>query len=189
MLNILPTEEKKKNLKEYKLRLTVVVLGMLIFLVVVNLALLSPAYLNAFTREADAQARIVNFTGKSAAEALREERDATALLVDVNKKINIFLGTTASTTARLTPSEAFENILALKTSAIKISGITYDATPDREQFIVAGNALTRDSLAQFVEALKKSGVFTTVDLPIQSYVKSTNIDFTVTLVRALKPKK
>lgn len=185
MLNILPLEQKKKNLKEYRLRLVVVVLGALVSLVVVNLALLTPAYLNAVAREADAQARIMSFTGKSAADALREERDAVSAMSDVNKKINIFTGVSTSTVGRVVPSDALVNIITLKNSGIKIDGMTYDATLAREQFIVNGNALTRDNLAQFIEALKGSGAFTTVDLPIQSYVKSTNIDFTITLVRTL----
>ena len=186
MLNILPIEEKKKNLKEYYLRLGVVSLIVAISLVLANLALLTPAYVNALAKEAEAEARITNATGKSVEETAKEEQVINVTITDLNKKIKLFLGTSTSTVARFVPSEVFENILKNKTSSIKIYSISYDATLDREQLVVTGKSLDRDSLAQFIESLKKSGLFTAVDLPIQSYVKSTNIEFSVTLTRTLK---
>ena len=186
MLNILPLEEKKKNLKEYYLRLGVVSLVVAISLVLANLALLTPAYFNALAKEAEAEARIANATGKSVEETAKEEQVVNATITDLNKKVNLFLGTSTSTATRFVPSEVFESILKNKTSSIKIYSISYDATLDREQLVVTGRSLDRDSLAQFIESLKKSGLFTAVDLPIQSYVKSTNIEFSVTLTRALK---
>ena len=188
MLNILPLEEKKKNLKEYYLRLGVVSLVVAISLVLANLALLTPAYFNALAKEAEAEARIANATGKSVEETAKEEQVVNATITDLNKKVNLFLGTSTSTSTatRFVPSEVFESILKNKTSSIKIYSISYDATLDREQLVVTGRSLDRDSLAQFIESLKKSGLFTAVDLPIQSYVKSTNIEFSVTLTRALK---
>lgn len=186
MLNILPTEEKKKNLKEYHLRLGVVSFVMATSLVLVNLALLTPAYFNALAKEAEAKARIVNFTGKSIEESAKEEQEINTTVADLNKKLNLFLGSSTSTSPRFVPSEVFEAILEHKAASIKIYSISYDATLDREQLVVVGKSLDRDSLAQFVDALKKSGLFTAVDLPIQSYVKSTNIEFSVTLTRALK---
>ena len=186
MLNILPTEEKKKNLKEYYLRLGVVSLVVAISLVLANLALLTPAYFNALAKEAEAEARIANATGKSVEETAKEEQVVNATITDLTKKVNLFLGTSTSTATRFVPSEVFESILKNKTSSIKIYSISYDATLDREQLVVTGRSLDRDSLAQFIESLKKSGLFTAVDLPIQSYVKSTNIEFSVTLTRALK---
>lgn len=186
MLNILPIEEKKKNLKEYRLRLTVVALSLLSALALINVALLAPAYFSAFSKEAGARLEIQNFTGKSAADAAREEDAARLAVADVTKKLNLFLGASTSTAARSIPSETLGKIFALKTPAIKISSAFYDATPDREQFIITGNSLDRDSLALFVDALKKDGAFTTVELPIRSYVKSTDIDFSMTLTRVLK---
>lgn len=186
MLNILPIQEKKKNLKEYRLRLGVVSFVAATSLVLVNLALLTPAYFNTLAKEAEAKARIVNLTGKSVEETIKEEQVINATVLDLNKKLNLFLGVSTSTLTRFVPSEIFDAILKHKTTSIKIYSISYDATLDREQLVVGGKSLDRDSLAQFVDALKKSGLFTTVELPIQSYVKSTNIEFSVTLTRVSK---
>src|SRR5690606_3139916 len=93
----------------------------------------------------------------------------------INAKINIFLnGGTAS--GFLTPSQIVTGILGMKGSAIKLRGFSYDINQGKERIVISGTALDRDSLALFVETLKKEPTFTNVDLPISSYVKSTNID-------------
>lgn len=186
MLNILPPQEKKKYLTEYRLRALVVVLWMLVALVVVNLALLTPAYLGVFSKQAEADLRVVSFTGASSAENDAKEKAANARIVELNKKLGILVDISTSTQARIIPSEAFGKIISAKTAAIKIYSLAYTATTDREDFVVTGVAADRDSLAKFVETLKEGGAFASVELPINSYVKSTDIEFSLTLSRVLK---
>lgn len=156
------------------------------FLVSINLVLLAPAYMSLSSEQASAELRIANFTGKSSAQVAEEEQDASKTIADINKKMALLLGVSTSTNPRSIPSEVFESILSLKEGNIKISSLLYDATPEREQVVVSGRSLDRDSLARFVESLRQKSGFTTVDLPIHSYVKSTNIDFTITMSRVLK---
>jgi hypothetical protein len=89
----------------------------------------------------------------------------------------------------------FQKIIELKTPKIKILGLTHDVALDRERFVVTGRSADRDGLALFVDTLKKDGLFDGVELPIASYVKSVDIEFSVTLERggkkiipAVKPK-
>lgn len=182
--NLLPHEEKKKIRAEYRLRLGTVALAAVLFLVISNFALLVPSYLRASSKESVAEARITTSTGMTAREHEEEENDANVRVKELNKKLSVLsTGGTAASYALL--SQTIASILALKSSAIKIQSITYDATqPERRRYVVSGRALDRDSLAQFSDKLKKSASFAKVELPISSFVKSTDIDFSLVLEAA-----
>lgn len=182
MINILPTEEKKKILVEYRLRLGVVAVFALAALVFSSLILLAPSYLLAISKYNSVSGELAMLESKQGHNS--QEKDINTQISGINKKIDLFLKGGAGVT--VAPSQAILSILNIKGSAIKIQGFTYDATGKQERFIVTGVALDRDSLAQFIENLKKEPTFTKVDLPISSYVKSANIDFSIVIERGVK---
>ena len=182
MLNILPHEEKKKVITEYRLRLSVVAVFSVAALVLASLVLLVPSYMLAVSKYnfvAGELARLEQQQGGAS-----QEREVEAQTKEVNKKISLFLGD-GKVGAR-TPSEIILGVIAVKGPAIKIQSILYDINLEREHLVISGRAGDRDSLALFVETLKKDPSFSKVDLPIGSYVKSTNIDFSLVLERAVK---
>ncbi len=181
MQNLLPIEEKKKVLTEYRIRLGVVFLFTVSSLVVANLALLAPSYLLAVSKSTFMSEELANLEGKEANRA--EEKDVYSKIKEINKKIDLFLK--AGNPNKSVPSELFMKIISTKNSAIKITGLSYDATADRERIVLGGRASDRESLAKFLEELKKDKTFTKVELPISSYVKSVNIEFSIVLERAL----
>lgn len=180
MLNILPTQEKKKIITEYRFRLGIVAVFAFIILILASLVLLTPSYLLAVSK----------YNNVSAALALREskqdssgqEKDIDAQVREVNKKINLFLSEPFGD--RLSPADTILKIIGMKTAAIKIQGFFYDATVRQERIVITGVAADRDGLAQFAETLKKDKTFASVDLPVSSYVKSSNIDFSIVLARS-----
>lgn len=180
MLNILPIQEKKKIITEYRLRLGVVSVFALVILILASLVLLTPSYLLAVSK----------YNSVSAALALREskqdssgqEKDIDTQVRDINKKINLFLSEPLGD--RLSPPDAFLKIISMKSPAIKILGFFYDSTGRQERIVVTGVAADRDGLAQLAETLKKDKTFASVELPVSSYVKSNNIDFSIVLTRA-----
>lgn len=182
MLNILSTTEKKKVLVEYRLRLAVVSVSAVGVLVLASLALLIPPYLLALSKYNAANEQL------SALEAkygdTKKEKEIAAQIRDINTKIALL--SSASTNTRLSPPQVISDILTKKNSAIKIIGITYDSATNQERIVLTGTAVDRDSLANFVEVLKKDSTFTSITLPISSYVKSENIDFS--LVAERRPK-
>lgn len=182
MLNILPYEEKKKNLTEYRIRLAIVGVFAVAALVLASLVLLVPSYMLAVSKYnfvADELARL-----EQKQSGAGQEKEVSAQIKEVNKKINLFLGTEKGVTR--TPSEVILEIIAAKDPAVKVQSILYDIKPDLERLVLSGKANDRDSLARFIETLKKDPSFSKVDLPIGSYVKSTNIDFTLVLERTVK---
>ncbi|KKU80276.1 MAG: hypothetical protein UY07_C0048G0008 [Parcubacteria group bacterium GW2011_GWA1_47_8] len=189
MLNLLPLFEKKNVLTEYRMRLAVVAVFALSFLVFASLALLASSYFRAFSKQNIAEKRIAELTGKSATENAQEEKATEAKIKEINKKVELLLAKGPEDPVLAVPSEAFSRIFNRKTTAIKIFSISYSNLPDRTRFVVTGLAGNRESLASFVEALKKESTFNRVDLPISSYVKSMDIDFSIVLERIQESAK
>ena len=188
MMNLLPLIEKKKVRMEYRLRFAVVFFSALALLVFANAILLVPSYIRAFSKHSLVEQQFAAAAGSPEIQKARDlaEKDTTTKIREINKKLNLFVSEKKEESLPLIPSEVFRKIIGLRPSAIKIFGITYDVTLERERFVVVGRSVDRESLAAFMEALKKDKVFTSVELPISSYAKSTNIDFSITLERKNK---
>lgn len=182
MLNILSTTEKKKILTEYRLRLAVVSIFAVGSLILASLVLLAPSYFLAISKYNDANNMLEVLEGKNGREG--QEKDVNKQIAAINKNVDLFLK--AGTPGALLPSSVVTKILNTKGSAIKIISFTYDASPTQERIVVAGSALDREKLAEFIEALKKDPAFTSVDIPISSYVKSSNIEFSAVIIRGAK---
>lgn len=182
MLNILATIEKKKILNEYRLRLAVISFFAIGALVFSSLVLLVPSYFLEVIKYNDANNTLLTLQEKDSSAG--NEKDVDARIIAVNRNIDLFLK--AGPLGTSVPTSSIGKILDLKGSAIKIVGFTYDAGVDQERIVITGTALDRYRLAQFIEALKKEPTFTSVDLPISSYVKSNNIDFSAVIVKKAK---
>lgn len=147
-------------------------------LIIASLILLIPSYLLAVTKYNSISAQVA--TQLSGQGTSSQENEIDAKVQDVNKKVSLFLG---QSSGRLVLPDIIVKIIAMKDAAIKIQGFSYDASTRQERFVISGIAGDRDGLARFVETLKRSAIFTNVDLPVSSYVKSTNIDFAITATR------
>lgn len=182
MLNILPTAEKKKVLIEYRIRLAVVSIFAIGAVAVAGAVLLVPAYLLAVSKHSASNDQLSALEKKYGDSA--QEKDLGAQIREVNTKILLLLS--GDTTDKLTPSQAVAKIISLKSSDIKISSLSYETTANQERIVLTGTARDRDSLANFVDTLKKDPTFTSVTMPISSYVKSENIDFSIVVERKSK---
>ena len=182
MLNILPVTEKKNALIEYRIRLSVVSIFALGAVAVAGAVLLVPAYLLAVSKHSASNDQLSALEKKYGDSA--QEKELGVQIRDVNTKILLLLS--GDTTEKLTPSQAVANIISLKSSDIKMSSLSYEATAVQERIVLTGSASDRDSLAGFIETLKKDPTFTSVTMPISSYVKSENIDFAIVIERKFK---
>jgi len=186
MLNLLSTTEKKKVLNEYRLRLATVVIFAIGAFIFASLELLTPSYFLSSIKLTSTQEQLAAIEGKYG--GVEKEKELTVLIRDINSKILLLLNSGA--TGTLTPSQVIENILKIKSDSVKITGYSYEAAATQEKIVLAGTAKDRNTLAVFVEALKKEPTFTSVTLPISSYVKSENIKFSIMIERkVLKPTK
>lgn len=191
MLNLLPLEEKKKVLTEYRLRLAAVFIFTAAFLIVANLILLIPSYVNALTKHSFVESRFNDVMGSKEFQDRRAQagKEAAEKVAEIERKLEMFTPVQVGTQAKFVSSEIFIKILKLKPATIRISAINHEILKDREKLIVSGVSDDRESLASFVETLKNNGSFTLVELPISSYVKSVDIEFSLTLERVNKVEK
>lgn len=179
MLNILGIEEKKKILIEYRLRLATVSIFAIATLSISSVVLFTPSYLLAVSKYNENELNLVTLEEKFGNS--KQEKEMTAQIRDINGKISLL--SSSGTSTRMLPSQAIVKILDVKGSEIKIQSFTYDATTNLERIGITGVATGRESMASFVDRLKKEPMFTSVVLPISSYVKSTDIDFYVVIER------
>ncbi|MDO8604261.1 MAG: hypothetical protein Q7K40_02575 [bacterium] len=179
MLNILSTEEKKKIIALYRFRLAVVVMFALGSLVLASLVLLAPSYLLAISKYNNSQEQLSIYEKRYSRG--EQEKEISAQIREINSKILLLSG--GDTSTRMAPSAVVSKILELRKNNVKIYGFTYDSSTNVERVVLTGTAIDRDALADFIETLKKDQTFTGVTLPISSYVKSKDIDFSIVLER------
>lgn len=183
MINILPKEEKKKIRTEYRLRLATIVMFAIMVLILTNLVLLVPSYLLVVSKYNSISGRLADQELKQGSGL--QQKGIDAQVQAANKNISLFLS--SNTNSRLSAPNVISEIIHLKGSTIKIGEFYYDATGPLERFTIAGVAADRDGLAQFVDALKGDATFSDVSLPVSSYVKSTNIEFSIALTHGVLP--
>lgn len=179
MMNLIPLEEKKKHLTEYRLRLGVVMLFAAVTLVGSSLILLSPSYVLAIIKANFIENEVARLESKVKRAA--QEKEIDAQIKDINRKVDIYLKLGKS--GRLHVSEIVAKIAAIRPDTIKIVSIVYDPGAG-ERVVLVGTARDRESLALFLEALRKDGTWGNINLPISSYVKSKDIGFSIVLDRA-----
>ncbi|MEK7460514.1 MAG: hypothetical protein AAB628_03130 [Patescibacteria group bacterium] len=182
MINILPQSEKKKILLEYRLRLGVTVVFAIAGLVLANIALLAPSYLLVVTKYNIASEHLTGLV--QAQGGSEKETEVYRKTSELNKKVSLYKG--AGHENSQTPLPAILRVIEIKRPEIKINSIVYDKNSVRERIVVSGKAVDRDSLALFLETLKREPSFTKVDLPVGSYVKSVDIEFSLAVERSLK---
>lgn len=184
MINLLPQEEKKKILTEYRFRLGIVAVFAVAALVLASLVLLAPSYFLAVSKYKSISVELAALESKQG-QGVRD-KDINTQINTINKKINMFLKGVAVDTTASSTMQVILSILRTKGDAIKIQGVTYDIGTGQGRFVVVGTALNRDGLSQFVESLKKEPTFAKVEIPISSYVKSSDIDFSIVVERGVK---
>jgi len=174
MRNLLPPQHRKQVVIEYRLRVISIVLVLVLIIVIIGAALLAPSYFLSRSKKDSANEqmalieRSIEFRqSEISAELLRKARDRLTLLADDNERA-LF-------------TEIVKALVEEKNSGIAISGISHVRSSGIGTLTVTGEALRRDNLLAFKEALVKSQIFSSVSLPVSDLARSSNIEFTLTL--------
>jgi hypothetical protein len=180
MINLIPNEEKKKKVKDFYFRLTVVFLTLLgVMMTMASVAIL-PAYFlssvkkNLYNTKLETEKKEVS---------IQEDEATLSAISDLKNKLSLI--ESSKTKKYLISEEVINQILLKKTSDIKISGISYDFDASKGKTIkISGTASSRERLLLFKRTLEDGGTYKKVDLPISSFVKGTNINFSIVLTPA-----
>ena len=175
MINLLSPIEKKKILKEYHLRLTIVVMVFVILIQVSFLIFLFPSWLVSFYKEKDFSSQSDELN-KSLSTL--DISSTTSFIKSFNTKIGIINDSLEY--PKFVP--ILDDVLAKKTGAIRITGMYYTVNSiNSGTLTLEGIGDTRESLVSFSDSLKTIGYFKKVDLPISNLAKDKNIDFTISI--------
>lgn len=180
LTNLLPGDRSRALRREYFLRLGVVGLWVVGFLIVANGVLMAPTYMKL-------------------SEEVSVERERLALLANTlgaseEQEVGARLSRLAGDTEYLkqlannpSGSEALRVILSAPHSGVAINRVAYSSGTPQNTLILSGVADTRDALRRYYSLLAALPYVAKADLPIGTYAKETELDFTITLTGTLTP--
>jgi hypothetical protein len=180
MLHLLTDEYKKKVSREYTYRVLIVVSIIVCVLSVIGLLLVAPSYMKIHSTHIK----------------ITSERDSYAEKIKLRQDDNSIDGVrgvmnTISALKTYNPQYSVRaivlDLVSKKQKGISISHIVFDKSKDAPTLEVAGKAHTRTSLVSFSEELKKDTNFSGVVVPLSSFAREKDIDFSLKLTVVSSP--
>lgn len=175
MFNLLPENLKKKITREYKLRLTIIILAFVISTQVFLLVFLFPSWLLSFYRGKDFLVRSDEINRFLSAE---DVSSTISYIKVLNSKLKII--DENQNYPELIP--VLNSVLKERTSNIRINGISYTVNSANSGVLtLSGIGGSRESLVSFSKKIKEIEFFKKVDLPLSNLAKDKDIEFSINI--------
>lgn len=189
MINLLPLQQKKSLYKLLVLREVEVFLVGFLFVEIVCVVLLAPAY---FFLEAKNTSVAIEVTNLKNSESLTVDKNMNSTIDDINNKLSIF----PSDFYEVYPtSDVIVPVTKHRVAGVTITGISYEnknttnmptknltPKPDLE---VRGVAKSRIALLDFQKSLEADPMYSVVTVPISDFVKGKDITFSILITTKL----
>ena len=176
MINLIPNEEKKRKVRDFYFRLSVVFLFILGFSVLVACVVFLPSYFISSVKKNFINNQLTNQKAQLLPEV---DKEILIQISDLEKRL--ILIENADKNKYLISTRVINEIISKKMSDIKIDKISYQDSPTKSIHI-SGTAKSRERLLLFRKALENDPEFKKVDLPISNFVRGSNISFFLTLI-------
>lgn len=183
MLHLLTEEHRQKVIKEYRKRVLVVFFLGLFFVSVVGAIFIMPTFFLSYSRYSD-------FKNKEASLDSELKRIENAGSSDSVKETALTMEALKMFSNKKDIAILIENLTKEKSQGVQIKNLIF--TPGETNTVVidiAGRADTRRSLVTFEQNLKGNDLFDDVIVPIGSFAKEKNIDFSMKLFVSTSTKK
>lgn len=177
MINLIPNEEKKRKVKDFYLRFSVVFFLVLSFSILIGGAGLLPAYFLSFTRSSVISNKLELQNNEVLAEV---DQETDKLAKDLNAKLAVI--EKIKDKGYMVSDKIISQIMTERMSDIKIGRIYYQNTTKGKAVIINGTAPSRERLLLFRQALERNTAFKKVDLPVSNFIQGSNIKFTLNLI-------
>ncbi|MEI8339378.1 MAG: hypothetical protein WCF94_01805 [bacterium] len=166
-------KQRKTLSREYKLRLTVILLLGLSALAVVFLLSLIPLYYFVQFKE-----NLVNQQYDKVQKANIDQNEATlrTQVTEIGNLINLFKPISLNTELQ----KDLLSILPSANSGVKVTGMSWNK--DKKEIFLKGQATTRNTLLTYVKTLQQDVRFSNAEVPVSNLTKSANLDFNLNLI-------
>ena len=173
MINLLSRIEQKKIYHEYILRITALVALVIGIVGTIFVLVLIPSYMRLTIEIASVDAELKT----KQAQMTDEDQGQVAEAKEFMSEIQILrsFGATSSAVAFI------ERIITLKPARVALVSFQYDLSDGKTKLGVRGKADRREDLLAFKERLEKEAGFTNIELPAQTLIKRTDIQFSIDL--------
>jgi hypothetical protein len=175
MLNLLPGNAQKVLANQYRGRLGMLWLIVLLITFLISAASLLPALIDVSARE-EALKGETEFL-KAAIDRYRKE--APNLVVD--QAAEVFKASTFDR-SEYDFSSVLREILKYDSSSVDISRFNFTQSEGGFSAEIEGLATKRDDLVFLLDALKRDPMFKDASVPISAFAKDRDLSFTVTIV-------
>ncbi|MBY0376466.1 hypothetical protein K2P96_00635 [Patescibacteria group bacterium] len=180
MINLIPNQEKKRKVKDFYFRLVVVSFFILGLCSLVACVALLPSYFLSTVKKNLVSSKLDTQQKQPIPPA---GQNTLATVADVASKLNLI--ETTEKTNYLVSEKVINEIVLHKMPDIKITEFSYENnTTSGKKVVVHGIAPSRERLLIFRKSLEDDAAFKKVDLPIQNFVKGSNITFYINIVPA-----
>jgi Tfp pilus assembly protein PilN len=182
MINLLPTYEKKKLRKEYRLRFWVLALFLVFMIFFIANVLLVPSLVLSSVKYSITQDKIQKLKESNAG---KQKVQLEATVKQTNDQVRILSLKSANTIDLQTIVGAITKSAG---GNIKLLGILYQQKDKGDVFDIEGIAKNRQDLIAYRDGLQNMKEFSSVVLPVSDLVADQNISFTmkITVVPSTK---
>jgi len=173
MLHLLSNQQKTKVIKEYRMRLIVVICWLIVFISLAGIAMLIPSYLTAIGKVNTIKDE--NLQKENSIQALKAQN-----FTDKIKQVDFNLSALNVSVNILSPREAYDKILSSLPVGVIVNRYTYNLIDDDTASIsIDGSAPDREKLVEVQNQLKLNPEFSGIDIPITNFAKKKDLAFSL----------
>lgn len=175
MLHLLTEEHRKKVVREYKKRVTIVFLFGIFFIVLTGMVFTLPTFLISYsnystraTEKEVLQKELASVNDEASAQSVKE----SAVLIDT-------LHTFSSDISHL---YIIEQIIKSRPSTVSVTNFIFTPGDNGSMTVdIAGVSNSRRELVAFSDSLKSNSFFESINIPLSNFAKDKNVRFSVKL--------
>jgi hypothetical protein len=171
MINLLSRDEQKKIYREYLLRIGTLVFFVLGLIGAIFILVLVPSHMRL-----QSEITLVESELKiKQAQMATDDQGQVAEAKEFMREIQILRSSGASSST----IELFEHIIMLKPARVSLSAFQYETAEGKKKLSIRGKADRREDLQEFKANLEGKGGFMGINLPAQTLIKRTDIQFSM----------
>jgi len=179
-MNLLSQKEKTENQKDYFYRFLVILTGAIITSLLISGFSLFPTYILIQAEQAELKTELASLKNS---QSINGSEEFYQRLETANQQVDFL-----SFQLGLSLTAATKEILARRPAGVTITSLAYHPQENATGRLVAvvslkGVASRREVIVEFVKDLQTEPTFTGINVPVSSFAKDRDIEFSLTFVQ------